>query len=360
MRGPDESAGRMFCYVSMEARIPQDHPLRSIRKRVDEALRAIRPELDRLYAKRMGRPSVPPERLLRALLLQVLYSVRSERQLMEQLNYNLLFRWFVGLDLEDEVWDATVFTKNRQRLLSGSISRKFFTAVVEQADREGLLSNEHFSVDGTLVEAWASHKSLRLRDQADERDPDDPGNPTVNWRGEKRSNETHRSTTDPEARLARMKGREAKLAYQGHVLADNRHGLVVDARLTQASGYAEREAAVAMAQRIPTQQRVTLGMDRGYDAASFVEELRELRVTPHVAQNQSRRRSAIDRRTTRHPGYAWSQRVRKRVEEVFGWMKTIGLMRKTRYRGVARVGWSFVFTAAVYNLVRMRTLLEAT
>jgi transposase len=349
----------MFCYVSLEARVPQDHPLRVIRKRVDEILRAIRPELDRLYAKRMGRPSIPPERLLRALLLQVLYTVRSERQLMEQLDYNLLYRWFVGLDLEDEVWDATVFTKNRQRLLAGSIARKFFAAVVEQADREGLLSNEHFSVDGTLVEAWASHKSLRRREPDDEQDPDDPGNPTVNWRGEKRSNETHRSTTDPEARLARRKGKEAKLAYEGHVLADNRHGLVVDARLTQASGYAEREAALAMAARIPTSGRATLGADKGYDAASFVKDLRELRVTPHVAQNQSRRRSAIDRRTTRHPGYAVSQRVRKRVEEVFGWMKTIGLMRKTRHRGVERVGWSFVFAAAVYNLVRMRTLLAA-
>jgi transposase len=350
----------MFCYVSLEARIPQDHPLRAIRKRVDEALRSIRPELDRLYAKRMGRPSVPPERLLRALLLQVLYSVRSERQLMEQLDYNLLYRWFVGLDLEDEVWDATVFTKNRQRLLSGSIARKFFAAVVEQADREGLLSNEHFSVDGTLVEAWASHKSLRPRDDGDDdRKPDDPGNPTVNWRGEKRSNETHVSTTDPESRLARMKGKEAKLAYQGHVLADNRHGLVVDAQLTQASGYAEREAALSMAKRIPTRPGVTLGADRGYDAASFVKDVRELGVTPHVAQNTSRRRSAIDRRTTRHAGYAVSQRVRKRVEEVFGWMKTIGLMRKTRHRGVARVGWSFVFTAAAYNLVRMRSLLVA-
>jgi transposase len=351
----------MFCYVSLEARTPREHPLRAIRKRVDEALRAIRPELDRLYARRMDRPSIPPERLLRALLLQVLYTVRSERQLMEQLDYNLLFRWFVGLDLEDAVWDATVFTKNRQRLLAGSIARKFFTAVVEQADREGLLSNEHFSVDGTLVEAWASHKSLRPREQPepDERDPDDPGNPTVNWRGEKRSNETHRSTTDPEARLARMKGKEAKLAYQGHVLADNRHGLVVDARLTQASGSAKREAALEMARRIPTRRRVTLGADRGYDAASFVAQLRALPVTPHVAQNQTRRRSAIDGRTTRHAGYAWSQRVRKRVEEVFGWMKTIGLMRKTRHRGAARVGWSFVFAAAAYNLVRMRTLLAA-
>jgi transposase len=349
----------MFCYVSLEARVPQDHPLRAIRKQVDEALRAIRPELDRLYAKRMGRPSIPPERLLRALLLQVLYTVRSERQLMEQLDYNLLFRWFVGLDLEDEVWDATVFTKNRQRLLSGSIARKFFTAVVEQADREGLLSNEHFSVDGTLVEAWASHKSLRRREQEPPQDRDGGGNPTVNWRGEKRSNQTHRSTTDPESRLA-MRGREAKLAYQGHVLADNRHGLVVDARLTQASGYAEREAALAMAQRLAARRTRTLGADRGYDAASFVAGLRALGVTPHVAQNQSRRRSAIDRRTTRHTGYAWSQRARKRVEEVFGWMKTIGPLRRTRYRGAARVDWSFVFTAAAYNLVRMRTLLAAT
>ena len=357
MRGQDETSGRMFSYVSLEARVPKDHPLRTIRKLVDEALVAMRPQFDRLYAKRMGRPSVPPERLLRALLLQVLYSVRSERQLMEQLNYNLLFRWFVGLDLEDAVWDVTVFTKNRKRLLSGAVAQKFFAAVVDRADREGLLSREHFSVDGTLVEAWASHKSLRRKDDEPPKDPDDSGNPTVNWHGEKRSNETHTSTTDPDARLARMKGREAKLAYQGHVLADNRHGLVVDARLTQASGYAERDAAAAMAEDIPGQQRVTLGADRGYDVRSFVAQLRTLRVTPHVAQNQSRRRSAIDRRTTRHAGYAKSQRVRKRVEEVFGWMKTVGGPRKTRYRGVERVGLSFVFTAAAYNLVRMRTLL---
>ena len=350
----------MFSYVGLEERVPQDHPLRPIRASVDVALKQLSRRFDRLYAKR-GRPSIPPERLLRALLLQVLYTIRSERQLMEQLDYNLLYRWFVGLGIDEPVWDATVFTKNRRRLLKGNVAQAFFAAVLEQAAELDLLSEEHFTVDGTLIEAWASQKSFVRKGEARTQDDDDDrGNPTVSFRGEKRSNQTHASTTDPEARLAGMKGRGSKLAYQGHVLTENRHGLVVAARLTPVSGYAEREAALEMVQARRGRGRITLGADRGYDVGGFVEALRELAVTPHVAQSTRNRRSAIDGRTTRHAGYRESQRRRKRVEEVFGWMKTIGGMHKTRHRGVDRVGWVFAFTAAAYNLIRMRTLLEAT
>jgi transposase len=346
--------------VSPERRVPKDHPLRAIREMVDAALHELSPRFDRLYAK-TGRPSIAPERLLRALLLQVLYTVRSERLLMEQLDYNLLFRWFVGLSMDDPVWDATVFTKNRDRLLEGEVAQAFFEAVLRQAQARGLLSNEHFTVDGTLVEAWAGLKSFRRRGSRGREDgDDDPGNPTVNFRGEQRSNETHASTTDPEALLARLKGRESKLAYRGHLLTENRHGLVVQARLTPADGYAERATALAMLERLPGRRRATLGADRGYDVRSFVATARALRVTPHVAQNTTRQTSAIDGRTTRHPGYAASQRRRKRIEEVFGWMKTIGPLRKTKYRGRARVGWMFVFAAAAYNLVRMRNLALVT
>jgi transposase len=359
MRGDETQPGSMFSYVPLEKRIPRDHPLRPLRGMVDEALRALSPRLHALYAK-TGRPSIPPERLLRALLIQILYSVRSERMLMEQLEYNLLFRWFVGLGMDDAVWDVTVFTKNRDRLLAGDVAQAFFAEVLEQARGKRLLSAEHFTVDGTLVEAWASHKSFAKKDGSDRDDDGDPGNPTVSFRGEKRSNETHQSTTDPEARLARSKGKEAKLAYHGHVLMENRNGLVVDVRLTQASGYAEREAALAMIEALPGRRRITLGADRGYDVREFVEELRERNVTPHIAQHTNRRRSAVDRRTTQHPGYAESQRKRKRVEEIFGWMKTIGLARKTRFKGTARVGWMFQLTAAAYNLMRMRNLLGAT
>ncbi len=360
MRGEDERLGAMFSYVSLESRVPADHPLRAMRRMVDEALKELSPRFDRLYAKRRGRPSIAPEKLLRALLLQVLYSIRSERQLMEQLDYNLLYRWFVGLSMDDRVWTPTVFTKNRDRLLSGQIHEAFFAAVLDQAEQREVLSSEHFTVDGTLIEAWASQKSFQRRDRARSPDDDDPGNPTVSFRGERRSNETHVSRTDPESRLMRKGGKEAKLCYQGHVLTENRHGLVVQAKLTVASGLAEREAALEMVAALPRRGRVTLGADRGYDVRSFVEQLREIEVTPHLAQNTSNRRSAIDGRTTRHAGYATSQRVRKRVEEVFGWMKTVGRMRQTRHRGVARVGWSFVFTAAVYNLVRLRNLEAAT
>ncbi len=361
MRGRELLQGGMFTYTPLEQRIPEDHPLRPIRAMVDQALKELSPRLARLYPKR-GRPSVPPERLLRALLLQALYTIRSERQLMEQLDYNLLYRWFVGLDMEDEVWDATVFSKNRERLLAGDIARAFFGAVVAQARSAGLLSEEHFTVDGTLIEAWASQKSFVPKDGPDPRDDDeDQGNPTVDFRGQKRSNRTHVSTTDPDAKLARRKGQTARLAYHGHVLTENRHGLVVDAEVTQATGRAEWEAALAMAQRIPGQHRVTLAGDKGYDYRGLVEPLRRLRVTPHVAQNLNRYwHTALDRRTTRHRGYAQSQRYRKRVEEVFGWMKTIGGMRKTRHRGLPRVTWSFLLSATAYNLVRMRNLAGAT
>ena len=338
MRGPQTLQGGIFSYVSLESRIPEDHPLRAIRRLVDAALEQLSRRFDGIYAKGVGRPSVPPEQLLRALLLQVLYTIRSERQLIEQIDYNLLYRWFVGLELDEEVFSATVFTKNRERLLTGEIAQHFFEAVLAQAESEGLVSSEHFTVDGTLIEAWASQKSFVRKDEK-RRDDDDPGNPTVNFRGEKRSNQTHASTTDPDARLAGMKGQGARLAYQGHVVTENRNGLVVAAKLTQASGYAEREAALEMVQGLGGARRITLGGDKGYDAKSFVQALRAWSVTPHVAQNTTKRRSAIDRRTTGHPGYEVSQRFRKRVEEVFGWMKTVGLMRKTRHRGTDRVGW---------------------
>jgi transposase len=356
MRGDDPQQAAMFSDISPEERVPQDHPLRTIRVLVDAVLKALSPQCDRLYSD-TGRPSIAPEKLLRALLLQVLYTIRSERLLMEQLNYNLLFRWFVGLNMDDPIWDASTFSKNRERLLEGDVAHAFFDRVLAQARERTLLSDEHFTVDGTLIEAWAGQKSFKRRDVVSPSPPDDPGNPSIDFRGERRTNATHASTTDPEARLyKKAKGQEAKLAYLGHVLMENRHGLVVDTRVTQATGTAEREAAVAMAEAISGPQRATLGADKNYDTRDFVHELRELRVTPHVAQHTTGRSSAIDGRTTRHPGYTVSQRKRKCVEEIFGWMKTIGLLRKTRYRGAARIGWMFTFAAAVYNLVRMRTL----
>ena len=357
MRGEDQRQSAMFSYVSLEQRVPEDHPLRKLLPMVNEALAELSPRFESLYS-RVGRPSIAPEKLLRALLLQVLYSIRSERMLIEQLDYNLLFRWFVGLGLDDPVWVPTVFTKNRDRLLEGEIAEAFFALVLQQASKKRLLSSEHFTVDGTLIEAWAGQKSFRKKDAGPPEPPDDPGNPTVNFHGEKRSNETHQSTTDPQARLYRKgNSQEAKLAYLGHVLMENRNGLVVDTRVTEAQGRAEREAALDMLKSIPGPRRRTVGADKGYDTRDFVAQARSLAVTPHVAQNTSRRRSAIDGRTTQQPGYSVSQRVRKRVEEIFGWLKTVGLMRKTRHKGVARVGWMFTFAAAVYNLVRMRNLL---
>src|SRR5271167_1840948 len=280
MRGADHQQSGMFSYLSAEKRVPKDHPLRAIRAMVDVALRNMGPQFERMYAK-VGRRSIPPEKLLRALLLQVLYTVRSERMLMEQLDYNLLFRWFVGLNIDDPVWDATVFTKNRKRLLRADLAKSFFAEVLAQARSRGLLSTEHFTVDGTLIEAWASHKSFKPKDGAgaDEQPPDDPGNPTVNFHGEQRSNTTHQSTTDPEARLARKgPGKEAKLSYAGHVLMENRNGLAVNGQVTQADGRAEPQAAIAMVEKIPGQHRVTLGADKGYDTREFVQEMRDRQV----------------------------------------------------------------------------------
>lgn len=362
MRGDDEQQLDVFSYVSPEQRVPQDHPLRAVRAMADVALREMKPRFDKLYAK-TGRPSIAPEKLLRALLLQVLYSVRSERMLMEQLDYNLLFRWFVGLNMDDGIWDATVFSKNRQRLLVGDIAEAFFAAVLQQARRRDLLSDEHFTVDGTLLEAWAGQKSFRRIDD-DEQPPaagsgeNRSSNPTVDFHSETRSNDTHCSTTDPDAMLARKsRGTPAVLSYRGHLLTENRNGLVVSTRTTQAYGTAERDAALLMVENIPGDRRVTLGADKGYDVGDFVAELRHMHITPHVAQNDTNRRSAIDQRTTQHEGYSISQRKRKRIEEVFGWMKTVGLLRKLRHRGLEQVGWVFTFTAAAYNLVRMRNLI---
>jgi len=357
MRGKDEQQLDVFSYLNPEQRVPQDHPLRPLRVMVDEALRGMQPGLSQLYAK-TGRPSIAPEKLLRALLLQALYSVRSERMLMEQLDYNLLFRWFVGLNMDDGIWDVTVFTKNRERLLDGDIAEAFFQAVLQQARERNLLSDEHFTVDGTLLEAWASLKSFQRKDAKNVPPPDDPGNATVDFHGEKRCNETHESKTDPEAKLARKgKGKEAKLSYNGNLLVENRHGLIVNSEVFEANGTAERDAALVMLEQIPGTQQVTVGGDKAYDTADFVAECRNLKVTPHVAQNLERPGgSAIDARTTQHVGYAISQRKRKRIEECFGWLKTIALLRKVRHRGVLRVGWVFTFAAAAYNLVRMRNL----
>lgn len=348
----------MFSYLSAEERVPAEHPLRPIRTMVDVALRALSPAFTRMYVA-FGRPSIAPEKLLRALLLQALYSIRSERMLMEQMEYNLLFRWFVGLNIDEPVWVPTVFSKNRDRLLEEDIAQKFFTRVLDQAKAADLTSDEHFSVDGTLIEAWASQKSFQRKDGPEQPPPDDPGNPTVDFHGERRSNDTHESTTDPDARLARKSGgHESKLAYCGNVMIENRNGLVVDLELMQPSGTAERDAAMLMAARIAGTERVTIAADKGYDTKDFVAVMRGLNVTPHVARNDKRRGgSAIDGRTARHAGYKISQRKRKRIEEVFGWMKTVGMLRKTRHRGIFKVGWVFTFTAAAYNLVRMRNLL---
>jgi transposase len=312
-----------------------------------------------MYAK-VGRRSIPPEKLLRALLLQVLYTVRSERMLMEQLEYNLLFRWFVGLNMDEPVWDVTVFTKNRERLLKADVAKKFFQLVVEQARDLNLMSDEHFTVDGTLLEACASLKSFKKVGGEQEPPPDDPGNPTVDFHGEKRSNQTHESITDADALLAKKgAGKEAKLSYSAHVLMENRNGLVTEVEVLQANGTAERDAALMMMESIPGDQPVTVGADKGYDTKEFVAEARNMNVTPHVAQNNKGRKSAIDGRTTRRRGYAISQQRRKRVEEIFGWMKTVGGMRKLRHRGLQLVGWMFTLAAAAFNIVRIRNLAAA-
>ncbi len=354
MRGDDQQPRAMFSYVSLEARVPADHPLRAIRTLVNDILREMSPEFDRLYSD-VGRPSIPPERLLRAQLLQAFYSIRSERLLMEQLDYNLLFRWFVGLELDESVWVPTVFTKNRDRLLTEAIAASFLRRVVERA--APFLSDEHFTVDGTLIEAWASHKSFHPKDGPP---PDGGGR---DFRGQTRKNDTHASTTDPDARLYRKShNAESKLAYLGHVLIENRHGLVVDAMATTADGYGEREAATVMICRqwdaAPSRPR-TLGADKAYDDATFVDQCRDMHTTPHVTQNTARRGgSAIDGRTTRHEGYAKSQHARPRVEPVFAWCKTIGGLRKVKQRGLARVNALMLFTSAAFDLVWLRSLVK--
>jgi transposase len=367
MRGADERSGVLFSFVDLEARVRRDHPLRSIRRITDTALEALTGDFTRLYS-RIGRPSIAPEMLLRAMLLQALYSIRSERQLMDRLDFDLLFRWFVGLGIDDPVWNHSVFSKNRDRLLEGEIAARFLAAVLAQPQVKRLLSNDHFSVDGTLIEAWASMKSFKPKtsgegDNGDDAEPPPPGgrNAEVDFKGQKRSNETHESTTDPEARLYRKgSGMEARLCFIGHALMENRSGLIVEACLTAADGHAERIAALAMIEpRADRPGGISLGADKAYDAEDFVNELRSMNVRPHVAQNTNGRRSAIDGRTTRHTGYVMSQKIRKRIEEGFGWTKTVAGQRKTHFRGKARVGWAFTFAAAAYNLVRLPKLLAA-
>ena len=357
MRGVDHQQGDMFSYLSPEGRVRKDHRLRAIRAMAEQALEQMSPLFDALYAT-TGRPSIPPEKLLRAQLIQMLYSVRSERLLMEEIDYSVLFRWFVGMNMDEPIWDPTVFTKNRDRLLDGDVAQEFLLQVVQQAQAKGLTSDEHFTVDGTLIEAWASLKSFQPKNRKDIPPPDDPGNPTVNFHGEKRSNQTHESTTDADAKLARKgHGKEAKLSFNGNLLVENRNGLILNTEVFEANGTAERDAALVMLEQIPGVQRVTVGADKGYDTRDFVAECRNLGVTPHVAQNSKRfGGSAIDARTARHAGYAVSQQKRKRIEESFGWLKTIALMRKVRHRGIFKVGWVFTFAAAAYNLVRMRNL----
>jgi len=347
----------MFSYLSPEMRVRKDHPLRTIRAMVDEVLSQLSRRFDTMYAS-VGRPSIPPEKLLRAQLLQMLYSIRSERLLMEEIDYSMLFRWFVGLNLDEEVWDPTSFTKNRDRLLEADVAKEFLAQIVAQAGAKGLTSDEHFTVDGTLLEAWASLKSLQRKEGEPAPPPDDPGNPSVNFHGQKRSNATHTSKTDPDALLARKsEGKESKLSYSGNLLVENRNGLIVDAEVFVANGTAERDAGLVMLEQVPGTKRVTVGGDKGFDTFGFVAECRNLGVVPHVAQNLGRRGgSAVDGRTTKHPGYALSQRKRKRIEECFGWLKTIALMRKLRHRGVCKVDWIFTFACAAYNLVRMRNL----
>ena len=357
MRGRRNPQATMLAFVDLEERVPENHPLRTIKAVADEALERLSPEFDRMYAE-VGRASVPPERLLKASLLISLYSVRSERAFCEELEYNLLFRWFLDMNLMERSFDPTVFTKNRRRLLEHSIGQALFDEVVWEADRQGLLSDEHFSVDGTLIEAAASIKSFRQRDEEPQTPDDDPSNPSVDFRGERLRNETHRSKTDPEARLMRKgKGKEAKLVYMGHALMENRNGLLMDFVVSGATGTAERDAVPVLLDGARERgfRPKTLGGDKGYDTRRCVADMRDRSVTPHVAQ---RTHSAIDGRTTRHPGYAVSQKVRKQIEEIFGWMKVVGGFRRTRYRGLERTGLAGYFVATAYNLVRMANLLS--
>jgi len=357
MRGNDEQQSPMFSYLSPEPRVRKDHPLRAMRTMVDEVLRELSPQFDRRYA-REGRPSIAPERRLRALGVQMLYSIRSERLWVEEIDYNMLFRWFVGLNRDEEVWDATSFTKNRDRLLEADVAKRFLAEVVELARKKDFVCDEHFTVDGTRLEAWASAKSFQPRAGKPTPLPEDPGNPTVNFRGQRQSNETHASKTDPEAKMARKgEGKEAKLSYSGNLLVENRNGLIVNAMVWEANGTAERDAARVMLEQVPGDGRITVGGDKGFDTQGFVSECRHMNVTPHVAQNEQRPGgSAIDGRTTHHQSSRISQRKRKRIEECFGWLKTIALLRKVRHRGLDKVDWVFAFARAAYNLVRMRNL----
>lgn len=353
MRGADVTQSAIFSYRTLEDRIPQEHSLRKLRALVDGILVTLHAEFEVMYAG-SGRPSIPPERLLRASLIQTLYTIRSERQLVQHIEYNLLYRWFVGLDMDDPVWDHSSFTKNRDRLLNETVARAFFGKVLELAEWQGLVSSEHFTVDGTLIEAWASIKSFKARDGSSKQPEDGGKNPTVDFKGEKRSNDTHASTTDPEARLyKKAEGEKSRLCYLGHALMENRNGLAVDVETTLAKGTAEREAAKEMVER-SVKRGSTLGADKGYDVAEFVQAMRDKGVTPHVAQKKVG--SAIDGRTTRHAGYAVSLRKRKRVEEIFGWAKMVGGLRKAKFIGLAKVKAQTVFTLAAYNLTRMAAI----
>jgi transposase len=356
VRGDEVDQGHMFSYVSAEKRVPADHPLRKVRKLVDVALERLSKDFAQLYAE-TGRPSIPPERLLRALLLQYFYGIRSERMLMEQLDYNLLFRWFVGLQMDDPVWVPTTFTKNRARLLEGDIAQRFLRETVALAQEHGLTSAEHFSVDGTLLEAWASQKSFKPKDGGGSGGSGDGSD----FRGEKRRNDTHASTTDPDSRLYR-KGHthESKLSYLGHVVIENRNGLVMDCQATEATGFAERDAAAQLLAKVPRLKNATAGADRAYDSRDFVARLRALGITPHVAQYTKRRRSAIDGRTTRFGGYRASQIARKRVEHPFGWIKSVAGLFQLKHRGLPKVDWVFTFATAAYNLTRLRRLIPAS
>jgi transposase len=362
MRGNSDPQPMIITYINLDKRVSQDHPLRKIKPLVDQELKRLSPILDKMYSH-TGRPSIPPERILKSLLLIALYSVRSERQFCEQLDYNLLFRWFLDMEMNDASFDPTVFTKNRERLMEHEVGRRFFDAVVRQARSSGWMSDDHFTVDGTLIEAWASLKSVRPKgeDRSDRPTDGDPGNPTVDFRGEKRTNQTHQSTTDPESRLMRKaRGKEARLCFGAHALMENRNGLLVDLKVTAATGKAEVEAAEGMLKRQARRgiQPKTLGGDKGYDKRGFVAMLRGRKIAPHVSQNTERRGgSAIDGRTTRHAGYSISQRIRKRVEEIYGWVKTVGGFRKTRFKGVRRTQLAAWFVGSAYNLLRMAKLM---
>lgn len=356
MRGIEQQSDALFVYLSPESFVPKDHPLRPIRQMVDMALENLSPAFCQMYSH-TGRPSIPPEQLLKAMLLQVLYSIPSNLKLVEQIHFSILFRWFLGLGLDEPVWDHSSFSKNQDRLIETDIATQFLTAILEQAKSKKLLSKDHFSVDGTLIQAWASIKSFKPRD--DDQEPPAGKNPTRDFRGEKLVNETHASTTDPEARLYRKSStHESRMSFAAHILTENRNGLVIVSKVTEADGYAERDAAAAMLDKVaPRKRRITVAADKNYDTKNLVKVMRKMKVTPHVAQNTERKGgSAIDGRTTRHNGYAVSQKFRKRIEEVFGWLKTTGQFRQTRYRGVRKINWHFTLAVTAYNLVRMRNL----